>query len=340
MRYNKSVMERLPATKRAAVLSCLMEGASIRSTARITGTAYNTVLGMMHELGEAITAYHDKVMVNLPCRIIQLDEIWSFVGCKEKAKEKAKGERPGDVWTWTSLCAETKLIPCWRVGDRSSRTAIDFCNDLAPRFKGRVQVTSDGHGAYRFAVGLAFKDADFAQLVKIYGNDDQGREICVGARKEAVFGDPDMDLVSTSYVERSNLSIRMTNRRFTRLTNGFSKKLANHCKGLAITFMAYNFCRKHKTLKKTPAMAAGITDHVWTVQEVIDMVDAYGVEKADAEFEAAFEAVKYTAPRKKVRQYQLKPKLTPWYLDPQSGGPNPPLHERKAGIQYEGTGAL
>ncbi len=330
-------MKRLPIDKRAAVLSCLMEGASVRSAARITGTALNTVLGMMSELGEAITAYHDKVMVNLPCEVIQLDEIWSFVGCKEKMKEKSKGEHPGDVWTWTSLCADTKLIPAWRVGDRSSRTAIEFCNDLAPRFAGHVQVTSDGHAAYRFAVGLAFKDADFAQLVKIYGNDKEGKEVCIGARKEAVFGNPNMDLVSTSYVERSNLSIRTTNRRFTRLTNGFSKKLANHCNGLAITFMAYNFCRRHKTLKKSPAMAAGLTDHIWTVKEVIEMVDAYAMEKLNAEFEAAFE-VKYTAPRQKARQYQLKPKLTPWYHDPESGGPNPPLSERKAGIQYEGDG--
>ncbi len=152
-----------------------------------------------------------------------------------------------------------------------------------------MQVTSDGLAVYWFAVGLGFKDADFAQLVKIYGKDNEGKEICVGARKEPVFGMPDMTKVSTSYVERSNLSIRMTNRRFTRLTNGFSKKLENHLNGLAITFMAYNFCRRHVTLKKTPAMAAGITDHQWTVKEVIAMVEAYTVEKMNAEFEAAFE---------------------------------------------------
>ncbi len=330
-------MERLSTDKRAIVLSCLMEGNSIRSTARITGTAYNTVLGMMSELGEAITAYHDKVMVNLPCKTIQLDEIWSFVGCKEKAKEKALGDHIGDVWTWTSLCADTKLIPCWRVGDRSSSTAVAFCNDLGSRFSGHVQVTSDGLAAYRFAVGVGFKDADFAQLVKIYGKDNEGKEVCVGARKEPVFGAPDMTKVSTSYVERSNLSIRMTNRRFTRLTNGFSKKLENHMNGLAITFMAYNFCRRHVTLKKTPAMAAGITDHQWSVKEVIAMVDAYTLEKMNTEFEAAFE-MRYTKPRQKVREYVVV-KLTPRYQDLESGGPNPPKSQRKAGIQSEGDGS-
>lgn len=315
-------MERLSTDKRAAVLRCLIEGNSVLSTSRITGATKNTVIKVMAQAGEACSAYMDKAMVNLPCKTLQLDEIWSFVGCKEATKKKAKGQHPGDVWTWTSICADTKLIPCWRVGDRSGQTAFAFCADLGKRFSGHVHVTSDGHGAYRWAIGANFSDVDYAQLVKIYGKNEQGHDVCIGTRKEAVLGQPDMDLVSTSYVERSNLTIRMTNRRFTRLTNAYSKKLENHCHMLAVSFMHYNFCRKHSAIKATPAQAAGIADHAWSLAEVVEMVDAYYAEQERQAFEAAFEA-KWTRPRTTPKAYTPTPKdrlPTPWYLDPASGG--------------------
>lgn len=315
-------MEKLTTDKRGAVLRCLIEGNSILSTSRITGTAKNTIVKLLEDAGEACANYQDKVMVNLPCKTLQLDEVWSFVGCKEKAKKKAKGNHPGDVWTWTALCADTKLIPSWRIGDRGMRTAYAFCADLSDRFSGKLQITSDGHPAYQWAVGGNFKDVDFAQLVKVYAKNDEGREICVGARKVPMLGAPDFDLVSTSYVERANLTVRMTNRRFTRLTNGFSKKLENHGHMMAICMMSYNFCRKHTTIKKTPAQAAGIADHQWTLEEVVKMVDEYLVSKEAAEFEAAF--AKFDRPRTTPKTFTPTPKdqiPLPWYLNPESGGP-------------------
>jgi IS1 family transposase len=251
---------------------------------------------------------------------MQLDEVWSFVGCRDKSKKEAIGTHPGDVWTWTSICAETKLIPAFRVGDRSARTALDFCNDLSGRFSGVIQITSDGHPAYKMAVGSAFDQVHFAQLVKIYGKDEENRDIVIRADKVPVFGSPDMDLVSTSYVERSNLTIRMGNRRFTRLTNAFSKKLENHCHMLAVTFMHYNFCRKHSTIKSTPAEAAGVADHQWTLEEIVEMMDAYLEEKMEARYEEAFATMNFTAPRTRPKSYApVAPKI-PWYLDPNSGG--------------------
>ena len=220
------------------------------------------------------------------------------------------------MWTWTSICAETKLIPAWRVGDRSSRTAHDFCADLATRFNGTVQITSDGHPAYKMAVGANFdlNRTHFAQLVKIYGKDAEGRDIVVRTERQPVFGTPNIDMVSTSYAERSNLTIRMGNRRFTRLTNAFSKKLENHCHMLAVTFMHYNFCRKHTTIKTAPAVSAGIADHVWTLEEVVEMIDAHFTAKVNAQFETAF-AAKFTAPRNFPKTYTPVPPKIPWYLD-------------------------
>jgi len=283
----------------------------------------NTIIDFLEKVGEACSAYQSRVMVDLPCRVLQLDEVWSFVGCKEKAKKKALGQHPGDVWTWTVICAETKLIPAWRVGDRGARTAMDFCHDLAKRFNGELQITSDGHPAYRMAVGSAF-DLDrthYAQLIKIYGKDEDGLDIVTGIVRQPVFGTPDIDLVSTSYVERSNLTLRMGNRRFTRLTNAFSKKIANHCHMLAIHHMNYNFCRKHMTLKKTPAQAAGLAGDQWTLEDVVEMMDEYFAEKLNAEFEAAF-AAKYTPARTMPKTYAPVPPKTPWYLKPFEDGEN------------------
>lgn len=324
-------MEKLATAKRAAVLRCLIEGNSILGTSRITGVAKNTIIKFLAEAGDACSDYMDKKMVNLSCKSIQLDEIWSFVGCKEGAKESAVKEHPGDVWTWTAICADTKLIPSWRVGDRSGNTAFAFCRDLSKRFADRVQITSDGHGAYKWAVGANFDDVDFAQLVKIYGKDEQGRDVVTGIRKVPVFGTPDIDLVSTSYMERANLTIRMGNRRFTRLTNAFSKKLENHCHMLAISFMHYNFCRKHTTLKTTPAVKAGLVDHIWTLEEVVEMIDGYHAEIERVAFEDAFR-MKFDTPRTLPKTFAPQKPKTHWYLDPESGGPDPAV--RKPGIAY------
>ncbi|MEP6671890.1 MAG: IS1 family transposase [Chthoniobacter sp.] len=292
------------------------------ATTRITGSAKQTVVDFLEKAGEACAAFQDKTLVNLPCRVLQLDEIWSFVGCKEKSKKTAKGKHAGDIWTWTAIDAETKLIPSWRVGDRSARTAMDFCNDLADRMNenGEVQITTDGHTAYRMAVGNAFDlgRTHYAQLIKIYGKDENGMDIVTGIKREPVFGKPDLELCSTSYVERSNLTLRMGNRRFTRLTNGFSKKVANHCHHLAIHHMNYNFCRKHSTIKTTPAVAAGMADHRWTLEEVVEMIDRHHADIMNARFEAAFDA-KFTPERTAPKTYApVAPKL-PWYLQ---GFPN------------------
>ena len=308
---------KLSISTRAAVLRCLIEGNSIRSTCRITGAAKDTVTKLPVAAGEACAAYQRKTLRNLPCKVLQLDEVWSFVGCKEKSKSTAMNQHPGDVWLWTSICAETKLIPAWRVGDRSARTAMDFCADLSTRFTGTLQISSDGHPAYKMAVGANF-DLDrthFAQLIKIYGKDDRGNDVCVGSWKEPVFGTPDIDLVSTSYVERSNLTLRMTNRRYTRLTNAFSKKLENHGHMVALGLMSYNFCTKHGTLKTSPAVAAGVAGHIWKLEEVILMIDEYFVNKTNAVFEAAF--ANMTPQRTHPKTYTPTPKdqlPVPWYL--------------------------
>lgn len=323
-------MKKLTTEKRAAILRCLIEGNSILSTSRITGAAKASIIKFLAQAGEACAAYQSKTLRNLDSRVLQLDEVWSFVGCREKNKAEAVMPHPGDVWTWTAIDAETKLIPAFRVGDRSARTANDFCADLATRFSGELQITSDGHPAYRAAVGTHFENAHFAQLIKIYGQDDEGKDVCIGSRKEPVFGNPDMALVSTSYVERANLGIRMGNRRFTRLTNAFSKKLENHVHMLAIGFMHHNFSRKHQTLGTSPAVAAGVADHVWTMKEIVEMMDAYFEEQDAAQFERAFAEQAHTVrnwtPRRSTpKSYTPTPKdqiPVPWYLDPNGKEPN------------------
>jgi IS1 family transposase len=277
---NNKSMNRLDSAKRAQVVSCLVEGNSIRATVRMTGVAKNTVVKLLCDLGRACSDYQDKAFVNLKCKRIQCDEIWSFVGAKEKncsVEMKTKGA--GDVWTWTAIDADTKLVPCWFVGHRDAGCAYHFMHDLAERLANRVQLTTDGHRAYLSAVEDAFgANIDYAMLQKIYGNVSDSPEtryspaICMGARKAVISGNPDYNHVSTSSAERQNLTMRMSMRRFTRLTNGFSKKVEDHEHALALYFMYYNFCRIHQTLRVTPAMEAGVSDHVWELNEVIALL--------------------------------------------------------------------
>jgi IS1 family transposase len=274
-------MNILATDKRAQILNCLVEGCSMRSTSRLTGAAKKTVERMLVSAGTACAAYMDKTMRRLNCKILQVDEIWSFTYAKQKnipADLKGSNE-VGDTWTWVAIDAETKLIPCWHIGKRGASDAYQFINDLAERLAGRVQLTSDGHKAYVEAVEGAFgADIDYAQLIKLYGNENAIGEVrysppvCTGARKKRIAGSPDKTLISTSHVERQNLTLRMSNRRFTRLTNAFSKKLENHKHAAAIHFMYYNFCRVHQTLRVTPAMEAGLADHVWTLAEVVALI--------------------------------------------------------------------
>ncbi len=258
-------MNRLSTEDRAKVVSCLVEGNSIRATVRMTGVAKNTVAKLLLDLGRACSEYQDKAFPNLNLKRIQCDEIWSFVGCKEKnASVKQKRRGWGDVWTWTALDADTKLVPCWYVGTRDAYAAFHFMHDLKGRLASRVQLTTDGLASYLSAVEDAFgSEIDYAQLIKIYGNAPEGSEVryspaqCMGARKAVISGRPEYRHVSTSYTERNNLTMRMQmRRRFTRLTNAFSKKVENHAAAIALYFMYYNFCRIHQTLRVTPAMEA------------------------------------------------------------------------------------
>src|SRR3989449_386332 len=273
-------MNRLTIDKRGQIIACLAEGNSIRATSRLSGVAINTVVKLLCDAGRACSEYQDKTFRNLNCKRIQCDEIWSFVGCKEKnasVKQKRKGW--GDVWTWTALDAETKLVPCWYVGTRDAYAAFHFMHDLKGRLASRVQLTTDGLRTYVEAVEDAFgSEIDYAQLVKIYGNAPEGAEVryspaqCMGARKAVVSGAPDYCHISTSYTERQNLTMRIEVRRFTRLTNAFSKKVENHAAAIALHFMHYNFARIHQTLRITPAMAAVISDHVWSLEEIASII--------------------------------------------------------------------
>ena len=277
-------MNRLSIKDRARILSVLCEGMGINAACRVTGASKNTVLKLLAEVGEACTLYQDRVMTGLKLKRLQCDEIWSFVGMKERnVPEELKGIFGlGDVYTWTAICAKTKLVPCWHVGTRDLVSAKAFIGDLAKRIVGRVQLTTDGHKAYLEAVEEAFgAKIDYAMLIKIYGNEGQSKEDarryspaeCTGAEKRRITGKLNMIHVSTSYVERQNLTMRMHMRRFTRLTNAFSKKLENHMHAISLYFMFYNFCKIHKTLRVTPAMEAGIDDHVWDLEEVIMMAE-------------------------------------------------------------------
>jgi len=275
-------MNRLTTTDRVSVVRALVEGCSIRSTVRMTGIAKNTVAKLLVDMGRVCSEFQDRALRNLPCRRLQLDEIWSFVYAKARnvPAERAREFGVGDVWTWTAICADTKLVPSWHVGTRDSESAHTFCEDLASRLIGRVQLTSDGHAAYLDAVHDAFGfHVDFAQLVKMYGPSTEPAAErrytpaeCVGCRKKRVMGDPDMRAVSTSFAERANLTMRMSMRRFTRLTNAFSKKLENHVAAISLHFMHYNFCRVHQTLRCTPAMRAKVADHIWSIEEIVGLL--------------------------------------------------------------------
>lgn len=275
-------MNRLSTAERARVINYLIEGCSLRSTMRLTGVAKKTVSRILVETGEACAAYHDKIMRNLPCKVIQVDEIWSFTYAKQaNIPERLQGQDGiGDTWTWVAIDADTKLIPSWHVGKRDAGDAYIFINDLKDRLASRVQLTSDGHKPYLQAVEDAFgADIDFSILIKMYGRETGKGEtrysppVCIGARRRKIIGNPDRRLISTSFVERQNLTLRMTNRRFTRLTNAFSKKIENHKHMMAIYAMNYNFCRIHQTLRVTPAMEAGISSHVWSLEEISGLLD-------------------------------------------------------------------
>lgn len=275
-------MNRLTLQKRALIVRCLVEGNSIRSTVRITGASKNTVVKLLVDLGKACAEYQDKVLRNLTCNRIQCDEIWSFCYAKEKnvPKDKKGQFGYGDVWTWTAICADSKLIPSFMIGNRDGETAKIFIDDLKSRLAHRVQLTTDGHRPYLEAVENAFgDDIDYAMLIKIYGSEPEGEKRysppkCISAEKVPVTGKPDNKHVSTSYVERQNLTMRMGMRRFTRLTNGFSKKVENLFYATALHFMYYNFRRIHQTLRVTPAMEAGVTDHVWNLENIVKLMDS------------------------------------------------------------------
>lgn len=271
-------MNKLNAEERRRVVAALVEGNSLRAVTRMTGVHRTTIIKLLCDLGRVCSEYQDKAFRNLPCKRLQCDEIWAFVGAKEKnCTPEMKQEGFGDIWTWVALDADTKLVPAWFVGSRDAGAAYHFIHDLKRRLANRVQLTTDGHGAYLYAVEDAFgSEVDYAQLVKIYGaaQDDTrySPAQCMGARKTVITGDPVYDHVSTSYVERQNLTMRMSMRRFTRLTNGFSKKVENHECAIALHFMYYNFCRIHQTLRVTPAMESGVADHVWSIDELIGLL--------------------------------------------------------------------
>lgn len=275
-------MNRLDHQKRAQVVACLVEGNSIRATVRMTGVAKNTVTKLLVDLGTVCSIHMDRQMRDLPCERLQVDEIWSFCYAKNKNVPADKqGEFGyGDVWTWVALDADTKLVPTYRVGSRELQDAYEFMHDVAKRLRHRVQLTTDAHRPYLTSVHGAFKgEVDYAQLQKIYGSGDEkpsprySQPKCMGTATKVISSNPNPDHISTSYIERQNLTMRMSMRRFTRLTNGFSKKVENLAAAVSLHFMHYNYCRVHKTLGTTPAVAAGISDHVWTVAEIVALLE-------------------------------------------------------------------
>lgn len=257
----------------------------MRAVSRLADVSINTVVRELVVAGKALAAFHDMKVRNVKSKRVQCDEIWSFVGMKEKTAKRKGQDRPqavGDAWTWTGIDADSKLVVSWFVGGRDGGSAYEFMRDLADRLANRVQLTTDGHRAYLDAVGDTFGiDIDYAMLVKLYGKDPNESEhrysppVCIGCESEVIEGEPDPEHISTSYVERQNLNMRMGMRRFTRLTNGFSKKLENHCHMLALYTVWYNFVRVHKTLKVTPAMDAGLVEKLWTIADLVAIVNEW-----------------------------------------------------------------
>ncbi|MEX2149029.1 MAG: IS1 family transposase [Steroidobacteraceae bacterium] len=274
-------MNKLSIQKCAQILGRLVEGNSLRAKSRLADVSINTVTKLLVDVGTACSVYQDKALRNLPCKRIQIDEIWSFVYAKARnaSMEKWAAGEAGDIWTWTAIDADTKLVPSWLVGNRTADAAMRFICDLKDRLEGRIQLTSDGLTFYPVAVEEAFGEAvDYSRLIKYHGPDPSKRgryspPIITGTERICCKGNPDQDHVSTSYVERQNLTMRMSMRRFTRLTNAFSMKVENHAHAVALHFMYYNFGRIHKTLRITPAMAAGVSDHIWSLEEIAKLAD-------------------------------------------------------------------
>ena len=274
-------MNNLPKDKRINILSLLIEGSSMRSVSRITGVSFNTVAKLLVDAGNACSEYHDRVVRNVKARRVQVDEIWAFCYAKEKNVPFAKSapDGAGDVWTWTAIDSDSKMILAYEVGDRSGVTAMAFMDDLKDRLANRVQLTSDGHRVYLDAVERVFgADVDFSQLVKLYGPAPDDHRYspgeCTGTKRQRIIGNPDYSKISTSHVERHNLTMRMSMRRFTRLTNAFSKRIEKHFYMLALYMIYYNFCRIHRTLGTSPAMAARITGKLRDVEWIVDLIDA------------------------------------------------------------------
>ena len=271
-------MRKLSTEKRAMILTCLCEGNSMAATCRMTGASKKTVERLLADAGTLAAQYHDLTVRDLDCERVQVDELWSFVGAKQRQVDRG-ADAEGSVWTWTAIDSDSKLMISYLVGQRDGGYALQFAYDMADRIEGRFQLTSDGLAAYLDAMGDAFGDGiDYAMLVKIYGAErpDHARyspAICTGARKNVITGNPDEKHISTSHVERQNLTMRMQNRRFTRLTNAFSKSLANHQHSVALHYFHYNFVRKHQTLGTTPAVAANVADHRWTMVEFVEMLE-------------------------------------------------------------------
>lgn len=280
-------MNRLNADTRSRVISCLLEGCSIRSTVRLTGAAKKTVMRLLVEAGEACEAYQRDVLRNLSTKRVQLDEVWTFNFCKRgNITPKIAQQHPdaGDVWLWVALDADTRLVFSWLVGQRDTRTGRDFVNDVASRLSGRAQITSDGFPFYPPAIEDTFgDDVDYATLTKIYSADNTGKYSpprFIGATTEVIKGEPDAGHISTSYVERQNWTVRTTMRRYTRLSNGFSRKLRNHAAAVSLNYFAYNFVKVHRTLRVTPAMAAGVTTRLWEVSDIVALLEATESKKA------------------------------------------------------------
>jgi len=283
-------MNKLPRDRRVQILKAMVEGNSIRAISRMTGAGKNTIIRLLEDAGEAFSAYQDRTFRDLTCKRLQLDEIWAFCYAKQRnvMLAKAAPEEAGDLWTWVAIDADTKLVPSWRIGDRSGETATEFVCDLSGRLASRVQVTTDGLRSYVVAIEAGFgAEVDYAQLIKLYGETPHpaGRYSPAqiqGTKTFCCTGKPDPRHISTSFVERQNLTMRMSMRRFTRLTNGFSKKAENHGHSVAIHFMHYNFVRIHQSLRITPAMAAGVSKTLWSFEDMVAVIEDWEAEQVAA----------------------------------------------------------